>query len=428
MVVWESPGTRHARLGEIASGWLATIPSRVAVRARRLWWWLAHLAARWQWLAVPLTIALGSRAVVLLVGLAALSLIPDNAAYERVFRSAAYTAHPLLGPWYAWDASWYTAIALHGYQSQGPEAPSVAFWPLLPLLEAASARLLGVVAPHLTPALAVALAGLLVALIASCVGAALVYRLIAEDHGPHAARRAVALLAFAPGAVYLTAPYPEALLLSGVAGCLLALRHERWLLAGASGMCAALAQVPGCFLVLPFAWEYLHRRRGRVGWSALWIALIPLGPALWLGYLWMLTGDLLAPVTAALTYWPHRYAWPWETLFTSVQAIVGAAVWDPQDFLNLGATLAALGASLWALRAGYASWALWSLAALLLYLSVPAAEPLESMVRYVLPMLPLWLVGARITPHPALEVLAIGASAALLSLVTALFVNSYWIA
>ncbi|MBI4495189.1 MAG: hypothetical protein HY690_20630 [Chloroflexi bacterium] len=385
--------------------------------------WLDALAPR-RWLVVSLAIGLASRLAVLAVGYVGLPLVPDNPAFVR----ATYSNHPFLDRWYEWDASWYAAIATRGYQAAGDMAPSVAFWPLLPLLESVFGRPLLLLFTGMHPAEAVAWAGMAVVFVAFLVGCVLLYHVVLEDHGPDVARRTVTCLAFAPGAVYYTAVYPAALLLVGVAGCFWALRQERWAMAGLAGLWAALAQVPGCLLVFPFAWEYARRRRGRIGLSSLWVLLIPLGPALWLAYLWTLTGDLLAPVTAAYNLWPHHSAWPWETFVAHARAVLSNPTHFALGLLNLATALTALGASAWALRAGHASWGIWGLAVMALYLSVPAAEPFEGIVRYSLPVLPLWLLLARLARRPLVEAATIGTLGMFLGLLTVLYLNSFWVA
>lgn len=391
---------------------------------------LARRAARrlapWRWLLAPLTLVVASRAVVFAIGYLGLYLVPPSPRLNTMFHSPAYTARPDLGPWFAWDASWYAAIALQGYQTSGPGAASLAFWPLLPLLEALLSRVLHLAVPRISPGGAVLWAGLVSVFLAFALAMALLYRLVAERHGPDVARRAVAFLAFAPGALYFTAPYPEALLVAAVAGCFWALQRERWALAGLAGLFGALAHVPGCLLALPFVWEYVRRRR-RVGWSALWVLLIPLGPTLWLGYLWTLTGHPLAPVRAAQTVWPHRWSWPWETLVVGAQSALSNPRWEMLEILNLGAVTLALGSSVWALRAGLASWGLWGLAVLSLHLSLPAYKPLDGMLRYTLSVLPVWLLLARLARHPAIEGSIVGALAAFLGLLAALYIKGHWI-
>lgn len=381
-------------------------------------------AARWRWVGVPLAIGLASRLAVLAVGYVGLHLVPDNPA----FLPATYSSRPFLDRWYEWDASWYAAIALRGYQTAGGDAWSVAFWPLLPILESTFSRPLLLLFPRMQPAEAVAWAGVALVLIAFLVGCVLLYRLILEDHGRDVARRAVALLAFGPGAVYYTAVYPAALLLVGVVGCFWALRRQKWALAGLAGLWAALAQVPGCLLVFPFAFEYVRRRRRHIGPSALWVLLIPLGPALFVAYLWTVTGEPLAPVRAAFNLWPHRAAWPWETLVYDAQVVLQSPSKHALELVNLAVSLAALSASVWVLRSAQASWGIWGLAVMALYLSVPASQPLEGLVRYSLPVLPVWLVAARVARHPFLEGTLVGILAVFLGLLTALYVNSFWVA
>ncbi|MBI3964315.1 MAG: hypothetical protein HY329_01670 [Chloroflexi bacterium] len=377
-----------------------------------------------RWLLVPLAVAAGSRVVVLLVGYLSESVLPDNPRFLR----ATYSTHRFLDVWYEWDASWYSAVAVNGYQPTGPTAPGVAFWPLLPVLEWTLSRWLQWPLFGLALTEAIAWAGILLVSLAFVVSCALLYRLVLEDYSPDVARRTVTFLAFAPGAVYYTAPYPAALLLVGVVGCLWALRRERWVLAGMAGCWAAVAQVPGCLLVFPFAWEYLRRRRGHIGFSALSILLVPLGPALWLSYLWTLTGDPLAPVTVATTHWPHQVAWPWETLAHHALIVLVKPNRYALDWVNLGMTLGVLAASVWALRAGQASWGIWGLAVLVLYLSVPASEPFEGFVRYLLPVTPTWLLLAHLARHPLVEGILLGLLAALLGLLTAFYVNGFWVA
>src|SRR5205807_5946923 len=162
------------------------------------------------------------------------------------------TRRALVEPWYAWDAGWYLSISQHGYSTSGADAPSVAFWPLLPMLEWLVQRpllLLG----GAEPSVWMRVVGLLVTLSTFLVGLALVYRLLLAVSGSlDQARRGATFLAFAPGALFFTTPYPEGLLLGGVSGCLLALHHRKWMLAGIAGAAAALAQRPGWLLVWRF--------------------------------------------------------------------------------------------------------------------------------------------------------------------------------
>jgi hypothetical protein len=410
---------------------LAVTEARAALglgawRARGL-----SIPAAWRWLLVPLAIGLGSRAMVLIVGFVSLCPIPSNpvttvsgADYCYIFPA---TRRALVEPWYAWDAGWYLDIALHGYSTSGPEAPSVAFWPLLPMLQWLVQRPL-LLAPGVDLLVWARVLGLLVALATFLLGLALLYRLLAHvTRSTDEARRGTTLLAFAPGALFFSTPYPEGLLLAGVSGCLLALHQRRWALAGLAGAVAALAQKPGWLLVLPFAWAYLERER-RLGWSIGWLLLIPLAPLLWLVYLANTVGDPLAPFEAAGRFWEHALAWPWQTFAAAIGLALEAPAENALVWLNLGAAVTALVASAWALVRGPRAWGVWGLALLLLYLCLPGEEPLKSVLRYGLAVVPVWLLGARWLRHPVLEAVALGLFAALQALLTAMFVHGYWVA
>jgi hypothetical protein len=394
--------------------------------------WTAGLLAL-GWMAVPIAIGLVSRLAVIGVGLLAMYLIPDNRPGVREVLSGL----SFLDPWFKWDGSWYATIALNGYQTSGQSGQTLAFWPLLPTLEWVFSRPL--VALGVAPAQAVFWAGFVVVNLTFVAACVMLYGLIKDHFGADTARRVVAVLAFSPGAIFYTAVYPEALLLLGVAACLWALTRRQWALAGVAGMWAALAHVPGCLLVLPFAWEYL-RNRGwqirpgwrvqwtwRIGWGWLWAGLMGLGPAIWLAYLWTVTGDPLAPVSAAYKHWPHRSAFPVDTLIVGIGWLLREPDKQVMGFLDLGVTLAAIAASVWALRAGKTSWGIWGLAVLVLYLSVPSGRPFEGMVRYVLPILPMWVLLARAGARPLAESAVIGSLAVFQGLLVALYVNQFWI-
>jgi hypothetical protein len=96
--------------------------------------------------------------------------------------------------------------------------------------------------------------------------------------------------------------------------------------------------------------------------------------------------------------------------------------------VNLICAVLVLAASAWALVRGPRAWGAWGVAVLTLYLTIPASEPLDGVLRYMLPILPVWLLPARLLRRPSLEAAALGLESAFLALLTALFVNSYWVA
>jgi hypothetical protein len=164
-------------------------------------------------------------------------------AFDQVGRGARPAA--LTQGLFAWDASFYRAIAEHGYDSLPKDA--LRFFPLYPVL----GRALGWV---LTGHDAVAL--LVVANLSALAFAALLHRLAELETGDAAlARRATWFAAVFPAAAVLVMGYAEALFMALAAGMFLALRTRRWVVAGVLGVLAGLCRPLGVVLVIPAAIE-----------------------------------------------------------------------------------------------------------------------------------------------------------------------------
>jgi len=132
-----------------------------------------------------------------------------------------------------WDSGWYVALAKHGYPHHLPPVghmqSTAGFYPLYPLLE----RL----AMHVTP-FGDHVIALGIAMVSSALAMIVLWHLTARLCDTSTATRAVALTAFAPGAIVLSMGYSEGLMILFATLTLLLLLDERWLLAG---VCAALA-------------------------------------------------------------------------------------------------------------------------------------------------------------------------------------------
>jgi hypothetical protein len=153
-----------------------------------------------------------------------------------------------------------------------------------------------------------------------------------------------------------------------------------------------------------------------------------MAPLIWLAYLGQVVGDPLAPFQAAGRFWEHTLAWPWQTIAAAASLAFEAPAENALVWLNLAAMAAALAASVWTLVNGPRTWGIWGLALVALYLCLPGEEPLKSIVRYGLPVVPVWLAAAHWFRHPAAEASLLGLFAALQSVLTALFVHGYWVA
>lgn len=246
------------------------------------------------------------------------------------------------------DASWYIDTAQFGYAAQAatPDAiaadPAVlrgAFFPLWPLLLRVT-RPLGVPLEVTATVLATVL-GFAVVVLSWLIVARLADRAAAD--------RAGVLVCVFPGSFVLSIAYAEALMLTLVALCLLALLDRRWL---AAGIAAALATAtrPNAIAVLPACvWAAARAIRQGGSWrAAVAPALAPVGVLSFHVFLWRRTGR---PDAWSLI---QRNGWQEGVDFgaRTVDRLGEVATWASPD---PGTVLLALGAA--TVLAG--AWALW---------------------------------------------------------------------
>src|SRR4051794_9654365 len=169
---------------------------------------------------------------------------------------------PVLGSFTTWDAVYYLGIARDGYRAgatNGPYPESV-FFPLYPALVAAVAPLVG---------RDLALAGVLVANVASLVGLCGAYLLARRTLASTASLLATTLVALQPGAVAFSMAYSDGLFLALVVGTfLLAVSRSNTaagrIAVGALGVLCGLTRLQGALLVLPLAIAFYRADGGRL--------------------------------------------------------------------------------------------------------------------------------------------------------------------
>ncbi|MFM8998606.1 MAG: mannosyltransferase family protein, partial [Actinomycetota bacterium] len=323
--------------------------------------------------------------------------------------------------WERFDALWFLRIADAGYRAADGSA---AFFPGFPLAVRAVAWVLG------GRPLA---AGLLVANLAFLGALVALHALTSAERGGGTARATVVLLCWFPTSLFFLMPYSESLFLAAVAVAFLAWRRERWWLACAAALVAALTRNVGILLVPAFLAEAAAALR-RGGPRA---ALRPLGVAasaavgfgaylLW----WRGRGDLLAPFSAQAN-WQRELTAPWTTIADAVGVAVsrfGTANGGYWMFDLVVFVVVVVGA-VWATRRLSPGLVVYLWGGLLLPLLVPfPGRPLMSVPRLVLPLFPaVWGLAdlghrLRLPPWGAPVVGAVGLGA-----VTLLVVNGYYI-
>ncbi len=205
-----------------------------------------------------------------------------------------------------WDGKWYLLVLTQGYPSTVFHSQTqLGFMPLYPLVVWPVAHVWA-----LHPRQSVyEIAALIVSLITGASATLLVQKLAESWWGAAASRRVVLIFCVFPGSVVFSMVYTEGLLLTLVAGCLLAMAQRRWLLAGVlAGLSTAVgpvavAIIPACAIA-----ALLEMRRlgwwGAAAWRPLLApALSPLGALAFGAYTWVHDGTPLA------CYEAQRYGW-----------------------------------------------------------------------------------------------------------------------
>ena len=343
------------------------------------------------------------------------------------YSSAPENTMALLASWNHWDAANYVRIAQFGYQTPY----DVAFFPLFPLLIAAIAHLLGNWS-YLPVGTLISNGALLGALF-------VLYQLAADAGGDLVGRRTLLYLCIFPTAFFFFAPYNEPVFLLLSTSTFLALRRQRWWLAGLFGFLASLTRSPGILLVVPYIAELWLSRdsitasRQKMLLRVLPVLLIPLGTLLYAIYCWHISGNPLDFV-AVQSHWGRHTAWPWQGIFQSLAAIFWyqpfGSFSEVHNVLDLSATIAFITLAILGrnkLRASYSIW----LAVLLIFILISPAvatnDPLESNQRFVLEMFPAFITLAMIgINHPRLHQAIMLVFPTLLATLSILFIMNRW--
>ena len=287
----------------------------------------------------------------------------------------------LAGGWLHWDGRHYQSIATEGYTFVGADYPTVAFFPLYPLLIRLAMPLTGG---------SVALAALLVSHVALFAALLLLYDLLAHDFGPTVAWRTILLLLVFPTSLFFGAAYSESLALLLVVAVLGALRRRHWWLAGVAGGLLALARLPGIMLTPLLALAYLshHRWEWRAVRLSFLAVLLPLaGLALFMLFQSWRFGTPWAFLQAQQAWYNHL-SMPWTQPYDLLMAIVSG--------IDRGRRIVQL--VLWAGFAGLTLLAVlrlpmvYGLAALLLLLPPYLGSWSESLSRHILIAFPTFVM------------------------------------
>jgi hypothetical protein len=317
-----------------------------------------------------------------------------------------------------WDARSYLAIAAKGY---GPVVePHDAFLPGFPLAIHAVALL---VRDEVT-------AALIVCLIAEALALWYVARLLQHERDADAGRFAALLLAFAPTAIFLTAPFTEGPFIAAAAASLLYARQGRTTAACWAAAIAASVRLTGLALLPALAVECLMQSRWRLRSSHLALLIIPVPLLLYCAYMAVHTGDPLALFHAeASPSFGQSLAPPWKGFATSWQTMITTADGENRSIFAREVAFGLLGLlaviAMWVSTRVPRSFALYCSIAWLMTASLSfwRSEP-----RYLLALFPALLVIVDLTQrHRGARPVIVAISGVLMCLGTIVFAEGRWL-
>ena len=248
----------------------------------------------WRW-ALPriALLFLATRLLVLVVAVAVETTQPpppDGVAVDD---------RAILSSLTVWDGTYYIGIADAGYHADPDFGPDYAFYPGYPVaVKATSLLTFG------DSSLAAVLAGNAAFLLALVV----LFALSVRHLTPERALLSLWFLSLAPGAVAFALSYSDSLFLLLAVSAFLAMEVRRPWLAGFLFALATLTRAPGILLGLPLLLMLVERDGIRPTRAWIPLLLAPLALAIYFGYLWWLTGDPLAAVSAQSSWSPDASA------------------------------------------------------------------------------------------------------------------------
>ncbi len=162
-----------------------------------------------------------------------------------------------------------------------------------------------------------------------------IYRIVERDHGREVARRAILLIAIFPAALFLVAPFSEAVFLAAAVWALERARRGSWIAAAVLALVAGSARPVGILLALPLLWIAWDRRAGaapgeRVA-AALAVAAAPAGFAAYVVYAGRAVG--LSMFAASAEWTGSAYHPPWDVFAAALDWTRRTG--DPLQGLNL---------------------------------------------------------------------------------------------
>lgn len=342
-----------------------------------------------------------SRVLIWVAGVGAFAVFGAEPGSGRIERLTPFSdlGDKLVAPAARWDAFWNLLIAHEGYSEPGASH----FYPLYPLLS----RIAG------EPVGSALIGGIVVSLVSLLVALHLLQRVAERELGAEHGRRTMLLMAFFPTAVFFSAIYSEALSLALTLGAFLMALRGRWGWVGVLGFLAAISRPQAVLIFVPLVILYLygprddvrepnHERPGQP-WrerlrpryplrpNALFLLGAPAGIAAYAVFLGIHFNDPFV-VLAKGDQWQLETTFPLVTIARATGLAVQNA---PDDMYEYGFMVAAVLATVWALRRLPLAYGAYAAAGVLFLLCFPVrGESLASFSRYVPIFFPVVMAAA----------------------------------
>lgn len=341
-----------------------------------------------------------------------------------------------------WDSRFFLQIITTGY-SPADNSSNAAFFPFYPLMVSALYKLFG----HPS----IAFYGLLVSNLLLLVALAYLYALTRQEYDDATAGRAVFYLAAAPAAFVLSAFYSDSALIAFSIACFYYAHNRRWGLAALMGAAASASQISGFLVAVFIVMEGLRQQgavflprpwtlRGQVGllWADLklipriWTPILAAVGTMagWLAFMVYLQNVLGDPWAFIHTNagWGRSLGWDWfpRLIDNTLTALhfggnLMSGPFNPIAFKEVAAALIFLPLVIAVMVKMPPPYAWFTF---LMYMLAPLSGTLESMPRFLLWLLPCYMLLGVWGKRPWLDRLIIGVSLPLQAYLTILF--SHW--
>lgn len=234
--------------------------------------------------------------------------------YNHLTRSTTFIGRAFIDVWLRWDAVHYMNIAQMGYP--GVSAGDTVFFPLYPYLVGGLSKLLSV---------NVTLVGILVSSISALLAWVCLYDLIILlFHDEKLARLSIGLMALYPTAIFLQAPFTDALFLCLTTASILMMVQQKHIPAGVFACAAGLTRPQGILLLVPMVVLFIQSHwinKNRLDWREIFAMI--LAPAGFGFYsIWRMQHGLSGMFQSLQDYSSVRFQDPISTLVHSVVGII----------------------------------------------------------------------------------------------------------